>query len=181
MLRLSFPPAGARALLLAAFAGLGMGSAWSALPMPDDASIAAPCNADSVKQATVLLYRDSDLDGARQIARRCAQQGSAPGHAFEKVLALRIHALLAMRTRDLDGLRRAGEALVVEGRLPEYVADGHMLIAFACVFGGQTHCAREHVDLAHALYTQLHADDALAQLQPIEEMTGQLEDQTASH
>jgi hypothetical protein len=127
-----------------------------------------PCDDASVKQALALVYQQDDLDGAARLAAHCLARGQTQGHALDKTIGLRIQALIAMRTQDLAALKFAGESLVSQAPVPEYVADGHLFIAMACVLGGQTQCARTHVDHARALFTQLQVSDALTQLQPLE-------------
>lgn len=135
------------------------------------------CNNDGVKEAISLIYEQDDVAAASAIALRCEALALAQDRPFNRVIASRIKAMVAMRVRDMLALKRAGEALVNEAQVPEYVADGHMFIAFACVFGGNPRCAREHVDTAKILFTQLHVDEALAQLQPLEQTLMRLEAQ----
>jgi hypothetical protein len=135
------------------------------------------CDSDSVKEAVSLVYQADDLPAAANIAQRCDAMASALGRPFYKIIASRVHALIAMRVKDMSALRSAGESLVAEAQVPEYVADGHMFIAFACVFGGNPKCAREHVDQARAMFMELKVTDALAQLQPLEQALVQLEEQ----
>ncbi|MGC4061569.1 MAG: hypothetical protein QM749_12275 [Aquabacterium sp.] len=135
------------------------------------------CDSDSVKEAVSLVYQADDLPAAANIAQRCDAMASALGRPFYKIIASRVHALIAMRVRDMAALKNAGESLVAEAQVPEYVADGHMFIAFACVFGGNPKCAREHVEQARTMFTELKVTDALAQLQPLEQALVQLEEQ----
>jgi hypothetical protein len=137
------------------------------------------CDSDSVKEAVALVYVQGDLPSAVQIAQRCDAMASTLGRPFYKVIASRVHALIAMRIKDMTALKMAGESLVAEAQVPEYIADGHMFIAFACVFGGNTKCAREHVDQARTMFTQLNVADALYQLQPLEQALAELEEQNA--
>lgn len=138
---------------------------------------AIPCDNDGVKEAVSLIYEQNDVVSASAVALRCENLAITQGRPFNRVIASRIKAMVAMRMRDMVALKRAGEALVNEAQVPEHVADGHMFIAFACVFGGNPRCAREHVDTAKSLFTQLHVNDALAQLQPLEQTLIRLEAQ----
>jgi hypothetical protein len=171
---------------------LGMlvtGLAWAATPKPANDLAAANrhlqgftegqgmCDSDSVKEAVALVYVQDDLPAAANIAQRCDAMASSLGRPFYKVIASRVHALIAMRVKDMTALKMAGESLVADAQVPEYVADGHMFIAFACVFGGDPKCAREHVDQARTLFTQLKVTDALYQLQPLEQALSELEEQ----
>ena len=135
------------------------------------------CDGDSVKEAVALVYVQGDLPAAVQIAHRCDAMANTLGRPFYKVIASRVHALIAMRVKDMSALKMAGESLVAEAQVPEYIADGHMFIAFACVFGGNPKCAREHVDQARTMFTQLNVADALNQLQPLEQALVELEEQ----
>lgn len=135
------------------------------------------CNGDSVKQAVALVYQEDDLPAAADLAQRCDAMATSLGRPFYKVIASRIHALIAMRVKDMAALKNAGESLIAEAQVPEYVADGHMFIAFACVFGGDTKCARAHVDQARTMFTELKVTDALTQLRPLEQALIQLEEQ----
>jgi len=139
------------------------------------------CDSDSVKEAVSLVYQEDDLPAAANIAQRCDAMASALGRPFYKVIASRVHALIAMRVKDMPALKNAGESLVAEAQVPEYIADGHMFIAFACVFGGNPKCAREHVDQAKTMFTELKVTDALNQLQPLEQALIQLEAQSGGH
>ena len=134
-----------------------------------------PCDNDGVKEAVSLIYEQDDVATASAIALRCEALAVSQGRPFKHVIASRIKAMIAMRMRDMAALKHAGETLVSESPVPEYVADGHLFIAFACVFGGNPRCAREHVDTAKALFTQLHVDEALAQLEPLEQTLKRLE------
>lgn len=136
------------------------------------------CNTDGVKEAIALIYEQDDIATASAIALRCEALARSQNRPFNRVIASRIKAMIAMRVRDMVALKRAGEALVNEAQVPEYVADGHMFIAFACVFGGNPRCAREHVDTARSMFTQLQVSEALAQLQPLEQTLSRLEAQS---
>lgn len=138
------------------------------------------CDNERVQQAVSLIYEQDDMPTAAQLALRCELLARTQKHAFSRTVAARIQALIAMRTRDMAALRRAGESLVAEAPAPEYVADGHMFIAFACLFSGDPQCARTHVDQAKAMFTQLHVADALVQLQPLEQTLMQLEAQDSN-
>lgn len=138
---------------------------------------AVPCDNDGVKEAVSMIYEQDDVVSASAVALRCETLAATQGRPFNRVIASRIRAMIAMRMRDMVALKRAGEALVNEAQVPEHVADGHMFIAFACVFGGNPRCAREHVDTARTLFTQLHVNEALAQLQPLEQTLIRLETQ----
>lgn len=135
------------------------------------------CDGDRVKEAVALIYEQDDMSAAADIALRCELQANAEGRPFNRTIASRIKALIAMRTRDMAALKMAGEALVADAQEPEYVADGHLFIAFACLFGGNPKCAREHVDQAKAMFTELNVADALNQLRPLEQTLSKLEQQ----
>lgn len=135
------------------------------------------CDSDRVKEAVSLIYEQDDMAAAASIALRCEWLAHTEGRPFNRTIASRIKALIALRTRDMVALKMAGEALVADAPLAEYVADGHLFIAFACLFGGQPKCAREHVDQAKAMFTALHVADALNQLRPLEQTLSQLEQQ----
>jgi hypothetical protein len=135
------------------------------------------CDSDRVKEAVSLVYEHDRLEQAMEIAQRCESAAQTQGRPFSRTIATRIQAVVAMRLRDMRALKRAGEALVMQAQAPEYVADGHMFIAFACVFGGDTRCARHHVEMARNLFTELKIADALVQLQPIEQTLARLEAQ----
>lgn len=136
---------------------------------------AIPCDSDGVKEAVSLIYERDDVATASALASHCDSLALSQARPFNRVIASRIKAMIAMRMRDMAALKRAGETLVTEAEVPEYVADGHLFIAFACVFGGQPRCAREHVDTAKSLFTQLHVSEALAQLAPLEQTLIRLE------
>lgn len=135
------------------------------------------CDGDRVKEAVSLIYEQDDMAAAANIALRCELLANTEGRPFNRTIASRIKALIAMRTRDMAALKMAGESLVAEAQVPEYVADGHLFIAFACLFGGNPKCAREHVDLAKAMFTALNVADALNQLRPLEQTLSKLEQQ----
>ena len=165
------------------------GQTWAATARPDANQAPANrhlqsftegqgmCDSDSVKEAVAMVYVQGDLPAAAQIAQRCDAMASSLGRPFYKIIASRVHALIAMRVKDMAALKAAGESLVAEAQVPEYIADGHMFIAFACVFGGNATCAREHVDQARTMFTQLQVRDALTQLQPLEQALAELEAQ----
>lgn len=135
------------------------------------------CDGDRVKEAVSLIYEQDDMSAAANIALRCELLANTEGRPFNRTIASRIKALIAMRTRDMAALKMAGESLVAEAQVPEYVADGHLFIAFACLFGGNPKCAREHVDQAKAMFTELNVADALSQLRPLEQTLSKLEQQ----
>lgn len=137
-----------------------------------------PCDNDGVKQAVSLIYEQNDVATASAVAQRCEALAATQARPFNRVIASRIKAMIAMRMRDMAALKHAGETLVSESPVPEYVADGHLFIAFACVFGGNPRCAREHVNTARTLFTQLRVNEALAQLQPLEQTLMRLEAQS---
>lgn len=136
-----------------------------------------PCAADRVKEAAALIYEQDDLAAAAHLALRCELQADTEGRPIYRAIASRIKALIAMRTHDMAALKMAGEALVAQAPMPEYVADGHLFIAFACLFGGNPKCAREHVDQAKAMFTALNVAEALEQLRPLEQTLSKLEQQ----
>jgi hypothetical protein len=112
---------------------------------------------------------------AAQLAERCEARAVSMGRALDKTIALRIKALIALRVQDMGALKRVGETLVAMAPVPEYVADGHLFIAMACLFGGDPKCARAHVDHAKAMFLELHVADALSQIQPLETALSKLE------
>lgn len=135
------------------------------------------CDGDRVKEAVSLIYEQDDMSAAANIALRCELLANTEGRPFNRTIASRIKALIAMRTRDMAALKMAGESLVADAQVPEYVADGHLFIAFACLFGGNPKCAREHVDQAKAMFTELNVAEALNQLRPLEQTLSKLEQQ----
>lgn len=135
------------------------------------------CDSDRVKEAVSLIYEQDDMGAAASIALRCELLASSEGRPFNRTIASRIKALIALRTHDMAALKMAGESLVAEAQVPEYVADGHLFIAFACLFGGNPKCARQHVDQAKAMFTALNVAAALDQLRPLEQTLSQLEQQ----
>jgi hypothetical protein len=138
-----------------------------------------PCDKGRVQEAVSLIFEQDDVETAASLATRCELLALSQGRPFSKTIASRIKALIAMRVRDMAALKQAGESLVAEAQVPEYVADGHLFIAFACVFGGDAKCARQHVDSAKSMFTQLHVGDALMQLKPLEQTLLKLEQQDA--
>lgn len=181
------------ALVQATLAG-GLQGAWAA-SAPRDATDAAPppsrqvqqafalaetCDSGRVQEAVSLIYEQGDLDTPTLIAAHCEALAASQSRPLYLALAARIKALMAMRIKDMAALKRAGETLVTHAQVPEYVADGHMFIAFACLFGGgDTQCARTHVDLARSMFTDLKIAHALRQLQPLEQTLTRLEAQDA--
>lgn len=135
------------------------------------------CDSDRVKEAVSLIYEQDNMGAAASIALRCELLASSEGRPFNRTIASRIKALIALRTHDMAALKMAGESLVAEAQVPEYVADGHLFIAFACLFGGNPKCARQHVDQAKAMFTELNVAAALDQLRPLEQTLSQLEQQ----
>lgn len=184
----------ARAALAALLMGL-LGSApdtWAAAPSGDSAeaarpasrqvqqafALAASCDSSRVQEAVSLIYEQDDLQAPALIVARCETLAASQNRPLYLAVAARIKALMAMRIKDMAALKRAGETLVTQAQVPEYVADGHMFIAFACLFGGgDTQCARTHVDLARSMFTDLKIAKALQQLQPLEQTLVRLEAQ----
>ncbi|MDO9235577.1 MAG: hypothetical protein Q7U28_06020 [Aquabacterium sp.] len=134
-----------------------------------------PCHSERVQEAITLIYKENNVGAAAELALRCETLPSQQVNPAHKVMASRIRALIALRVRDMVSLKRAGETLVAQAARPEYVADGHFFIAFACVFGGDTKCARTHVDTAKTLFTQLKVAHALDQIKPLEQSLIELE------
>lgn len=135
------------------------------------------CDNGRVQEAVTLIFNQDDVESAAELAARCEVLAVSQARPFSKTIAARIKALIAMRVRDMAALKLAGESLVAEAQVPEYVADGHLFIAFACVFGGDAKCARQHVDSAKTMFTQLNVADALMQLKPLEQTLLKLEQQ----
>lgn len=135
------------------------------------------CDNSRLQEAVSLIFGRDDVDSAAEMAQRCEALAVSQGRPFSKTIAARIKAMIAMRVRDMAALKLAGESLVAEAQVPEYVADGHLFIAFACVFGGDAKCARQHVDSAKTMFTQLNVSDALVQLKPLEQTLLKLEQQ----
>jgi hypothetical protein len=161
-----------------AAAGLSSGGAPpAAVQVQAFAAGDEPCGDTSVKQAVALIYQQGDMDGAAKLAARCEARAAAQGRALDKTIALRIQALIALRIQDMAALKQVGESLVADAPVPEYVADGHLFIAMACLFGGDPICARTHVDHAKAMFMRLHVADALSQIQPLENALITLEKQ----
>jgi len=152
-----------------------LGQSPAALQLQDFAAGNGPCDDASVKLAVALVYQHDDLGAAAQLAERCEARAVSMGRALDKTIALRIKALIALRVQDMGALKRVGETLVAMAPVPEYVADGHLFIAMACLFGGDPKCARAHVDHAKAMFLELHVADALSQIQPLETALSKLE------
>lgn len=137
----------------------------------------AQCESSSLDEAVTLLFQQNDVPAAAGIAKRCEALSIAQQRPFYKTIASRIKAMIAMKAKDMHALQLAGEALVAEAHFPEYVADGHMFIAFACVFSGNAGCARTHLEQAKAMFAQHEVLSALEQLRPVEQALNKLEGQ----
>lgn len=164
---------------------LCLGSA-SAAWMPDDDDVptpraappavldafirdARPCSPDTLATAVQLIHVQDEPQQAWALAEQCAREARLQGQAFKRLIGVRIQALLAMRLRDLAALQQAGQALIQQRVVPEYVPDGHMCLAFTCLAQGDTACARQHLGLARAQFTALRIPHALDQLVPLEQ------------
>jgi hypothetical protein len=134
-----------------------------------------PCGVNTLGEAVSLIYEQNMPDQAQALAHQCLREARSQGHAFKSLIAVRIQALLAMRFRDLDTLHQAGQALVQQRTMPEYVPDGHMCLAFTCLASGDTQCARNHLTLARNQFTKLQIPQALDQLAPLEEALQSME------
>lgn len=128
-----------------------------------------PCSSATLAEAVRLIHEQDAPEQAQALARQCVREAHGQGHAFKRLIAVRIQALLAMRFRDLDALHQAGQALIQQRVLPEYVPDGHMCLAFTCLALGDTQCARTHLTLARSQFTALQIPHALDQLVPLEQ------------
>lgn len=135
-----------------------------------------PCSSATLGEAVQLIYEHDAPEQALALAQHCAQEAHQQGHAFKRLIAVRIQALLAMRFRDMATLHQAGQALVHQRVLPEYVPDGHMCLAFSCLASGDTQCARTHLHLARTQFTALQIPQALSQLAPLEQALSSMED-----
>lgn len=127
------------------------------------------CHSSSIRQAIELIFEAGAPDHAQTLAEQCAQEARAHGHADKRLISLRIQALVAMHHRDLTLLHEAGQALVQQRVRLEYVPDGHMCLAFACLATGDAPCARRHLSEARAQFTALRIPHALEQLVPLEQ------------
>ena len=136
-----------------------------------------PCSSATLASAVQLIHEQDEPEQAWALAEQCTREARLQGHAFKRLIAVRIQALLAMRFRDLDALHQAGQALIRQRVLPEYVPDGHMCLAFSCLAQGDTACARQHLTEARAQYTALQIPHALDQLVPLEQALLHMESQ----
>lgn len=127
------------------------------------------CHSSVIRQAIALIFEAGSPEHAQALAEQCAQEARAHGHADKRLISLRIQALLAMHHRDLALLHEAGQALVQQRVRLEYVPDGHMCLAFACLATGDAPCARKHLSEARAQFTALQIPQALEQLIPLEQ------------
>lgn len=128
-----------------------------------------PCTTHTIGEAIGLIFDRGAPEQVQSLAEQCDQQARLHGHAEQRLISVRIQALLAMHHRDLDTLHQAGHALIRQKVRPEYVPDGHMCLAFACLASGDTPCAREHLTQARAQFTALQIPQALEQLIPLEQ------------
>jgi hypothetical protein len=179
------------ALVLSLTASAAASKAASVSPvLPDDGSFsqatreqiqqgehgqATPCSSATLNEALHLIYNAEDLTSASLMARRCEAQAVTQGEVYFAQIGLRIKALIAMKTRDMDALKLAGEAMVKKATNPEHEGDGHMFLAFACLFSNQASCARSHVELARVLFTRAQVSEALEQLHTMEQALAKLE------
>lgn len=126
------------------------------------------CGRPQVQEAVQLIYQQGDVPAASNLARHCEDLAARLRAPASKTIAARIRALIAMRLQDMPMLKTVGESLVAQAQDPEYVADGHLFVAMACLFGGDAPCARSHVAQARALYTELKLAEGLQMLGPYE-------------
>lgn len=138
------------------------------------------CSGATLNAAVHLIYEQDAPAQALALAQQCAREAHSEGNAVKRLIAVRIQALLAMRFRDLDTLHQAGQALIQQRVLPEYVPDGHMCLAFTCLAQGDTQCARRHLTEARTQFTSLQIDHALDQLAPLEQALLHMESQDAA-
>jgi len=137
---------------------------WTALPPSPVTALVhaeAACSSATLGEAVQLIYAHDAPEQAWALAQRCTQEARQQGHAVKRLIAVRIQALIAMRFRDLETLQAAGQALIEQRVLPEYVPDGHMCLAFTCLAQGDTQCARTHLTQARAQFTALQIPHAL--------------------
>ena len=145
---------------------------WTALPPSPVTALVhaeAACSSATLGEAVQLIYAHDAPEQAWALAQRCTQEARQQGHAVKRLIAVRIQALIAMRFRDLETLQAAGQALIEQRVLPEYVPDGHMCLAFTCLAQGDTQCARTHLTQARAQFTALQIPHALDQLVPLDQ------------
>lgn len=128
-----------------------------------------PCSTETLVTAVQLIHVQDEPEQAWTLAEQCTREARLQGQAFKRLIAVRIQALLAMRFRDLASLHQAGQALIQQRVIPEYVPDGHMCLAFTCLAQGDTACARQHLSLARTQFTALQIPHALDQLVPLEQ------------
>lgn len=136
---------------------------------------AARCEPGAINEAVALIYQYDDSAGASALARRCEVLAVSRGRPDYRTLASRIQALVAIKAKDMPALQSAGESLVAQGQTPEYIADGHLFIAFACTFSGHAVCARTHLEQAKAMFTRHEVAGALEQLMSVEQALLKLE------
>ncbi|MFZ4550190.1 MAG: hypothetical protein ACOYNB_00070 [Aquabacterium sp.] len=127
------------------------------------------CDAAAVPHAAQLIFQQDDTDAAQALAQRCNREGQLEGQALKRMVAVRIQALLAMQWRDLEALQEMGRALIDQRVVPEYVADGHMSLAFVCLANGDALCARPHLEQARQIFSSLDVPHALDQLVTLEQ------------
>jgi hypothetical protein len=180
---------GTLAVQLAALAASAKGPG-AAQPWPDTGSFSqatreqiqqgdhgssVSCSGETLNEALNLIYNADNLPGAQLLARRCEAQAVTQGEVFYAQIGLRIKALIAMKSRDMAALKTAGEAMVSKATNPEHEGDGHMFQAFACLFTNQASCARSHVEQARTLFTRAQVNEALEQLNTMEQALAKLE------
>ena len=138
------------------------------------------CSGATLNAAVHLIYEQDAPAQALALAQQCVREAHSQGNAVKRLIAVRIQALLAMRFRDLDTLHQAGQAMIQQRVLPEYVPDGHMCLAFTCLAQVDTQCARRHLTEARTQFTSLQIDHALDQLAPLEQALLHMESQDAA-
>ncbi|MFT3858265.1 MAG: hypothetical protein QM742_12455 [Aquabacterium sp.] len=136
---------------------------------------ATACDMSRINDAVAMIYQWHDAPAALHLARRCELQAVTSGRPDYKTLASRIKALVAIQAKDMDALQHAGENLVADAQAPEFIADGHLFIAFACTFSGRVGCARTHLEQAKTLFTRHDVAGAMDQLMSVEQALLKLE------
>jgi hypothetical protein len=135
----------------------------------------ADCEMSRIDDIVTLIYKRNDEQAALALARRCEIFSVTQARPDFRTLAARIKALVAIKSKDMTGLKAAGEALVKESLSPEFVADGHLFIAFACTFSGRPACARPHLDQAKTLFVRHDVSGAMEQVNSVEQALLKLE------
>lgn len=133
------------------------------------------CEMTAIPQAVALIYQLHNESAALTLAQRCELYAVTQSRPHYRTLASRVKALVAIKLKDMMALQAAGEALVLDAQAPEFVADGHLFIAFACTFSGRALCARTHLDQAKLLFERHEVTGAMEQLMSVEQALLKLE------